>query len=192
MDNHLDQKLPNLHHPGTVREDIHAWLEALGLMDSWRYMNLDSRDYTRPKHKNRLDYCFLSVDLLQDHLDKVYHVRNRKWYTEDHIPVEFSLQAKIVSRGRPPPWRCPTWLLNDSSVRAYLRTSVNTLGRRIKLFPGANPGCSLDNHKRADCIFLSNDGWNFATLITDALLNCLKRSVTLRTFASPHQRTQAL
>ena len=31
---------------------------------------------------------------------------------------------------------------------------MDDLGRRIKVFPGANPGCLLDEHKRADCIFL--------------------------------------
>uniref|UniRef100_A0AAV1UIZ0 Endonuclease/exonuclease/phosphatase domain-containing protein n=1 Tax=Peronospora matthiolae TaxID=2874970 RepID=A0AAV1UIZ0_9STRA len=73
LDNYLDQKLPGLHHPGTGREDLHAWLDALGLMDSWRHMNPDGRDYTSPKRKNRLDYCFLTVDLVQEHLDKVCH-----------------------------------------------------------------------------------------------------------------------
>ena len=57
-------------------------------------MNSDSRDYTRPKRKNRLDYSFLSVDLQREHLDKVYHVRDRKWHTKDHIPVEFSPSCK--------------------------------------------------------------------------------------------------
>ena len=134
LDNYLDQKLPNLHLSGTEREYLLGWLGALGLMDSWRYIYPDGCAYTSPKRENRLDYCFLSVDRLQDRLDIVCHVRDRKWHTEDHIPVKFRLQAKIVPRGRPPPRRCPTWLLNYDSVQDYLRTSVNDLDADSRCF----------------------------------------------------------
>ncbi|CAH0474774.1 unnamed protein product [Peronospora belbahrii] len=127
-------KVPSLHHPGSGREDLCAWMEALDLMDLWRYMHPDTRDCTSPTRKNRLDYCLLTADFVQDHLVEFCHVRDRRWHIEDHIPVEFRLQAKLLRRGRQPPWRCPPWLLNDPSVRAYLTFSVSESGRGIKMF----------------------------------------------------------
>ncbi|KAK1928368.1 hypothetical protein P3T76_016159 [Phytophthora citrophthora] len=105
MDNYLDQASPSQHLPGTGREELCDWLDALGLMDAWRFVNPEERDFTSPTRKNRLDYCFLTVDLLQDHLATVSHVRDRKWHGEDHIPVEFRLQAKFLPRTKRTPWR---------------------------------------------------------------------------------------
>ncbi|KAE8969565.1 hypothetical protein PR002_g27391, partial [Phytophthora rubi] len=154
MDNYLDQTSPSQHLPGTGREDLCDWLDALGLMDAWRFVNPDVRDYTSPTRKNRLDYCFLSVDLLQHHLAQIEHVRDRKWHNEDHVPVEFRLHAKFLPKTKRAPWRCPTWLLRNSEVQKYLVASAEALADRIKIFPGANPGCLLDEHKRSDCIYL--------------------------------------
>ncbi|CAH0475295.1 unnamed protein product [Peronospora belbahrii] len=94
LDSYLDQKVPSLHHLGSGREDLCAWMDTLDLMDSWRHMHPDTRDFTSPTRKNRLDCCLLTADFVQDHLVDVCHVRDRQWHTEDHIPVEFRLQAR--------------------------------------------------------------------------------------------------
>ncbi|KAI9917452.1 hypothetical protein PsorP6_012982 [Peronosclerospora sorghi] len=154
LDNHLDQKLPGLHHPGTGRTELRDWLVKLGLIDSWRFMNPDIRDFTIPKRKNRLDYCFLTPDLLQHRLDYIRHVRDMKWHNEDHIAVEFRLKAKILPRSKRQPWICPPWLLKDPMVKQFLVESAADLANRLKSFCGANPGCLLDEHKRSDCIYL--------------------------------------
>jgi exonuclease III len=154
MDNFLDQASSSQLHPGAGREEMCDWLDALGLMDAWRFTHPDERDYTSPTRKNRLDYCFLTVDLLQEHLVTVSHVRDRKWNNEDHIPVEFRLQAKFLPKTTRSTWRCPHWLLKDTEVQTYLTASVEELADRIKIFSGANPGCLLDEHKRSDCIYL--------------------------------------
>ncbi|KAE9050547.1 hypothetical protein PF002_g33667, partial [Phytophthora fragariae] len=57
MYNYLDQTSPSPHLLGMGREDLYEWLDALGLMDAWRFVNPDVRDYTSPTRKNRLDYC---------------------------------------------------------------------------------------------------------------------------------------
>ncbi|RLN02046.1 hypothetical protein BBI17_009493 [Phytophthora kernoviae] len=154
MNNFLDQATPSNPHPGRGREDLNNWLDALGVLDAWRFMNPKERDFTGPKRQNRLDYCFMTGDLLQDHLESIRHVRDRKWHKEDHIPVEFRLQAKFLPRLKKDTWRCPTWLLRDAQVKEHLEASATALTERIKIFPGANPGCLLDEHKRTDCIYL--------------------------------------
>ncbi|KAI9905223.1 hypothetical protein PsorP6_014184 [Peronosclerospora sorghi] len=154
MDPYLDQASPSQHLPGQGRAELSDWLDSLGLVDAWRYSNPDMRDYTSPTRKNRLDYCFLTVNLIQDHLNTICHIRDRKWRCEDHIPVEFSLQAKILPRLKRAPWRCPPWLLQVPEIQDFLVTSVHALADRIKLFPGSNPGCLLDEHKRTDSIYL--------------------------------------
>ncbi|KAI9914556.1 hypothetical protein PsorP6_007455 [Peronosclerospora sorghi] len=95
LDCHLDQKLPGVHHPSTGRTELRDWLDKLRLIDSWRFMNPDTRDFTIPKRKNRLDCCFLTPEFLQHRLESVRHVRDTKWHNEDHIAVEFRLKAKI-------------------------------------------------------------------------------------------------
>ncbi|KAE9058767.1 hypothetical protein PF006_g32063 [Phytophthora fragariae] len=125
MYNYLDQTSPSPHLPGMGREDLYEWLDALGLMDAWRFVNPDVRDYTSPTRKNRLDYCFLSVDLLQHHLIK--HVRDRKWHNEDHVSVEIRLQAKFLPKTKRTPWRCPIFLFCNSEVQKNLFASAEAL-----------------------------------------------------------------
>ncbi|GMF39487.1 unnamed protein product [Phytophthora lilii] len=108
MDNFLDQTSPSLPQPGTGREELCDWLDALGLIDAWRYVNPETRELTSPLRVHRIDYCFLTVDLLQNHLAKVNHVKDRKWHKEDHVPVEFKLQATFLPKMKRAPWRCPT------------------------------------------------------------------------------------
>ncbi|ETO62284.1 hypothetical protein F444_19790, partial [Phytophthora nicotianae P1976] len=153
LDDVLDQ-LSLDHKAGRGREELNDWLDSFGLVDAWRFINPEERDFTSPTRKNRIDYCFLSAELLQYHLDTVTHVKDRTWLKEDHVPVEFRLQAKCPPRLSRPPWRCPPWLLKDTEVQTYLSKSLEALEDSIKIFPGANPGCLLDEHKRADCIYL--------------------------------------
>ncbi|KAG6610171.1 putative pollike protein [Phytophthora cinnamomi] len=46
LDTYLDQASPSQHHPGTGREELCDWLDALGLVDAWRFMNPEDRDFT--------------------------------------------------------------------------------------------------------------------------------------------------
>ncbi|KAI9916877.1 hypothetical protein PsorP6_017828 [Peronosclerospora sorghi] len=68
--------------------------------------------------------------------------------------VWFTLHAKNLPRLKKAPWRCPTWLLQVPDVREYLFRSAHALDDRIKIFPGTNTGCLLDEHKRSDSIYL--------------------------------------
>ncbi|KAK1946227.1 hypothetical protein P3T76_001780 [Phytophthora citrophthora] len=140
MDDMLDQLSPD-HKAGRGCDELTDWLDALGLVDAWRFINPDERDFTSPTRKNRIDYCFLTADLLQYNLDSVTHIKNRTWLREDHVPVEFCLQANFLPRLSKPQWRCPPWLLQDKEVQTYLSESLDSLADRIKIFPGANPGC---------------------------------------------------
>ncbi|GMF17593.1 unnamed protein product [Phytophthora lilii] len=97
---------------------------------------------------------FLTVDLLQNHLAKVNHVKDRNWHKEDHVPVEFKLQAKFLPKMKRAPWRCPTWVLRDGDVKKTLVKSAMRLANSIRIFPGSNLGCLLDEHKRSDCVYL--------------------------------------
>ncbi|KAG3116578.1 hypothetical protein PI125_g4565 [Phytophthora idaei] len=108
MDDYLDQTSVDRPHLRRGREELEYWLDALGLVDAWRFMNSKTRDFTSPSRKNRLDYCFVTADLLQDHLVSVNHVRDRKWHNEDHLPVEFRLDATTIQCTSRPPWRCPS------------------------------------------------------------------------------------
>ncbi|KAI9909488.1 hypothetical protein PsorP6_014954 [Peronosclerospora sorghi] len=154
LDSYLDQATPSHHLPAQGRPALRNWLDALGLIDAWRFQHPDVRECTSPTRKNRLDYCFLTVPLIRDHLATINHVRDREWRCEDHTPVEFTLHAKNLPRLKKAPWSCPTWLLQVPDVREYLVRSAHALADRIKIFPGTNPGCLLDEHKRSDSIYL--------------------------------------
>ncbi|KAI9913960.1 hypothetical protein PsorP6_006407 [Peronosclerospora sorghi] len=132
IDSHMDQQLPGLHHPGTGCIELTNWLEKLGIIDSWRFINPDTRDFTSTKRNNGLDYCFLTPDFLQHHLKFVRHVRDKKWHNEDHIEGEFWLRTKIVPRGKQPTWRCTTWLLKVSTDQKFLAESVTALACRLR------------------------------------------------------------
>ncbi|KAI9914588.1 hypothetical protein PsorP6_007601 [Peronosclerospora sorghi] len=154
LDSYLDQATPSHHLPAQGRPALRNWLDALGLIDAWRFQHPDVREFTSPTRKNRLYYCLLTVPLIRDHLATINHVRDREWLCEDHTPVEFTLHAKNLPRLKKAPWICPTWLLQVPDVREYLVRSAHALADRIKIFPGTNPGCLLDEHKRSDSIYL--------------------------------------
>ena len=81
----------------------------------------------------------------------------RKWHSEDRMHVANRLHAKNVSAGTKPPWRCPTWLLNDASVQSYLRTYANDLGRPIKVLCFAN--FCITGRKQARVLYFMKRRW---------------------------------
>ncbi|KAI9910855.1 hypothetical protein PsorP6_010815 [Peronosclerospora sorghi] len=58
LDSYLDQATPSHHLPAQGRPVLRNWLDALGLIDAWRFQHPDVREFTSPTRKNRLDYCF--------------------------------------------------------------------------------------------------------------------------------------
>ncbi|KAI9913198.1 hypothetical protein PsorP6_006240 [Peronosclerospora sorghi] len=97
LDSFLDQATPYHHIPGHGRPVLRDWLDALRLIfiDAWHFQHPDLREFTSPTRKNRLDYCFLTVPLIRDHLAAINHVRDREGRCEDHTPVEFILTPKL-------------------------------------------------------------------------------------------------
>nr|KAE8916980.1 hypothetical protein PF009_g32699 [Phytophthora fragariae] len=58
MYNYLDQTSPSPHLPGMGREDLYEWLDALGLMDAWRFVNPTS--VTTPVPRGKIGWTTVS------------------------------------------------------------------------------------------------------------------------------------
>lgn len=152
MDPVLDETSPDSHDLG--RAEFRSWLLQLGVLDAWRASHPDRREFTGPRRRNRIDYCLLSPTLFDNYLREVRHVTNVRYHHEDHLPIRFQLQSPSHPKQSRLPWKCPRWLLHDHAVQAVLEATLERLCDRIRIGPGTNPGALLDEHKRADAIFL--------------------------------------
>ncbi|CAH0488952.1 unnamed protein product [Peronospora farinosa] len=136
------------------RAEFRDWLLRLGVLDAWRSAHPGRREFTGPGRRNRIDYCFVSPFLFEHYLRDVRHVTDVRYGHEDHLPVRFLLHSPTQPPQFRLPWKCPRWLLLDPAVQAVLQATLDDLCDRIHVGPGSNPGALLDEHKRADAIFL--------------------------------------
>nr|CCA16183.1 AlNc14C19G1963 [Albugo laibachii Nc14] len=52
-------------HSGADIEALPRWTMQMGLTDAWRTTHPYFKEYTGPRRRNRIDYCFLSSELLR-------------------------------------------------------------------------------------------------------------------------------
>ncbi|KAF1319013.1 Pollike protein, partial [Globisporangium splendens] len=152
LDPSLDEATPYPHDQG--RDELTHWMLQLGVLDAWRQVFPDRRQFSGPRRRNRIDYCMLSTTLYTDCLQSVRYVTDDRWHHEDHLPTAFELKSPSQPVTSRLPWKCPRWLLQTELIRRTLELTLDKLCDRIRLFPGSNPGALLDEHKRADSIFL--------------------------------------
>lgn len=152
LDPLLDELVPTRHDQG--RDELHSWMIRVGVMDAWRASNPERRQFTGPSRRNRIDYAFLSQSLFDDCLQSISHVTEDRWDHEDHLPVRFELKAPGTPQQSRLPWKCPRWLLGLPAVQVVLGKTLDQLCERLRAGTDDNPGALLDEHKRADGIFI--------------------------------------
>ncbi|GMG17267.1 unnamed protein product [Phytophthora fragariaefolia] len=152
LDALMDEVNPYGHDLG--RNEFISWQLRLGVIDAWRNTYPDRREFTGPGRKNRIGYCFLSTGLLTDYLNEISHVTDQRFNHEDHLPVRFHLKSPDHPTTAPLPWKCPRWILENPVVQRVLRFNLDQLCNKLRCDITANPGALLDEHKRADAIFL--------------------------------------
>ncbi|KAG7375554.1 hypothetical protein PHYPSEUDO_000657 [Phytophthora pseudosyringae] len=97
-------------------------------MDPWRVTFPETRLFSGPDQRNRIDYCLVTTDLFDTNYQGSRYVTEKKWLHEDHYPVPL--------------------------VRTTLAGTLDCLAKRLRWFPGSNPGILLDEDKAADRQFL--------------------------------------
>lgn len=155
MDPEFDQATPSANYHNNGRPELFDWMISLGLLDFWRLENPCKREFTGPKAKNRIDYCLATVDFYDKYIRSSRHVFGVKHGGGDHIPVEFSASSDNNASSDKLPFKCPPWLLQCQDVQEQLQRNLLRLMRSLD--PSRNPGCILDEHKRRDRIFLSQE-----------------------------------
>lgn len=152
LDPLLDERTPDRR--DQARTELQEWMLELGVVDPWRITFPDRRQFTGKDNTRRIDYCLLSQGLLETYYVGSRYISDERWYHEDHLPVELNLASPSMPVSKRLPWKCPRWLLQVPLVQETLKGTLEDLCNRIRLFPGANPGALLDEHKRADREFL--------------------------------------
>ncbi|TDH66138.1 hypothetical protein CCR75_001705 [Bremia lactucae] len=152
VDPTLDERSPT--RTSTGRDELLAWQTRLRVIDAWRSTHPSCREFTGPGRRNRLDYGFVSSEILEDYLVSIYHVTDTIYHHADHLPVAFTLQSPHHPQRSKLPWKCPTWLLRHPVVTSVLKCTLESMCSRLRTGPNTNVGAVLDEHKRADAIFL--------------------------------------
>jgi hypothetical protein len=127
-------------------------MAQLHLVDAWRLEHPDAYEFTGPGLKHRIDYCLFNFNFFTNFLRTVKHHYDLQFHHEDHVPLSFAASSKNQPLHQRKPWRCPVWLLQCADVQEHLFTSLQRLQDSLR--QTGNPGCLLDEHKRADSIFL--------------------------------------
>uniref|UniRef100_A0AAV1VEX9 Reverse transcriptase domain-containing protein n=1 Tax=Peronospora matthiolae TaxID=2874970 RepID=A0AAV1VEX9_9STRA len=155
MDPFLDQTSPGSSFHDAGRSELFDWMISLGLIDFWRLENPEMLEFTGPKSKNRIDYCLASIDFYDKFIRSSSHLLGTKFGGADHVPVEFSASSHQPPPHDSLPFKCPPWLLKCAHVQDHLHRGLMRLATALD--PSRNPGCLLDEHKRRDRIFLSQE-----------------------------------
>ncbi|TDH72018.1 uncharacterized protein CCR75_000126 [Bremia lactucae] len=154
MDSDLDQARSSISYHNNGRPELFDWMITMGLIDFWRLEHPDTKEFTGPKLKNRIDYCLASVTFYDKFIRTSGHVFGSRLGSGDHIPVEFSASSAPIIQTKAP-FKCPPWLLQCEDIQYQLYVNLQRLLNTLD--PFRNPGCILDEHKRQDRIFLSKE-----------------------------------
>ena len=159
----LDPSLDELHPSSRFshsRPELLLWLSELELVDVWRHTHPSATVFSNPMHTNRLDYVFISSTAVHTLTTTVrYHVdRYGLYFHSDHAPVEFFISVPHYTPRRPPPWRCPPWLLQLQHVRDHLAFTLHSLviSLHAPSEPSFNPARMFDDHVYHDRAYLES------------------------------------
>lgn len=134
--------------------ELQTWALQLGVLDAWRATYPDRRQFTGPGRRNRIDYCFVSLDVYDTLLRSIRHATDMAIHHADHVPVVFALESRDYPPQSRLPWKCPRWILQNPTVQAVLEHTCDDLASRLRCGSSDNPGALLDEHKRQDGIWL--------------------------------------
>ncbi|KAF0716030.1 Aste57867_3066 [Aphanomyces stellatus] len=150
MDREIDLLVPTSnHHRG--RLECMDWLQALGVVDAWRIHHPFERVYSSPKGKNRLDYIFLDVPLMES----TYHDANysRSTGIAEHLFHTVTLQPTHVPCGHGY-WKLPKELLVIPEVATTILSEARSLLCQIQR--SSNTGVVWEGWKKSTRQFLKS------------------------------------
>ena len=147
----LDQLHPN-HNILHGTELLHSFINNINLIDTWRTHNGNKKEFTSPKRINRIDYIFVSKDIITNsNFEATHHQVTH--YTTDHLLVNCTItQYKITKKAGH--WCCPKWILEIPYIQAYIYKETSKLANEIDITQ--NPGILWDNFKNKIKLFLKN------------------------------------
>nr|CCA27404.1 AlNc14C526G12049 [Albugo laibachii Nc14] len=90
MDPTLDTS--KLQHTAPTFGLLQQWTLHLGLLDAWPSTYPTKKEFTGPKRRNRIDYCFLYTALFTNNLVKIKHNFEDQYHHADHLPIMFQLK----------------------------------------------------------------------------------------------------
>ncbi|KAH9123579.1 hypothetical protein AeMF1_005458, partial [Aphanomyces euteiches] len=117
-----------LTHSVPERTHLLKWMIDLQLVDPWRLQHPNDQEFTSPQSNRRIDMCLTSSKLFANNVRRVSHAHGMKWHNSDHVPEHFN----------------PMEMSNMATGLTRTPTDLDNF----------NPGCLLDEHKRADSIYL--------------------------------------
>ncbi|KAJ8515010.1 hypothetical protein ON010_g18611 [Phytophthora cinnamomi] len=122
--------------PDSSRQALTTWLTELNVIDAWRLHHPADKIYTGPiRRQNRIDYMFLSDDLLRSS----YHDSNYESWEDvgDHLAHQVELTSWHHPTG-PGFWRMPDWLLKTPELRTDIQEEARLMLSVLR--SSSNPG----------------------------------------------------
>lgn len=128
-----------------ILKKIKSLLHKLQLVDSWRFLNPDGRDYTHfsiPHNRYaRLDCIFVP----QRDLSKISAAKIGTQTISDHAPISLTLDLQNSSR-RQQTWRLNTSLLSDPTLLPVITNNITDFFKHNNT-PGTDPLLVWEAHK---------------------------------------------
>lgn len=112
------------------KAELVQWLGHLGVIDAWRLHHPDERLYSSPTRRNRLDYVFISDELVRHHHESSYRTFD-KGVAGDHATATLTLKSTHEIRGKSY-WQLPRELLNYENVRTYIIVEARSLLEKLQ------------------------------------------------------------
>ena len=142
----INPNLDQLHHNQNIlqgTELLNEFTTKLNVIDTWRTHKGIKKEFTSPKRINRIDYIFISKNIITNSNFEANH-QQVTHYTTDHLLVNCTLtQYKINKKAGH--WCCPKWILEIPHVQQYIYKETIHLATEIDI--NKNPGILWDNYK---------------------------------------------
>ena len=126
----LDKEIDTVHgkdYHEVGSKELEQWMEKQEIIDPWRILNPETREYTSPRREARIDRVLISKKIFEK---KEVQVNMINVDGADHIGMEIEIR-NMEEELQKAPWRLQKWVMDTKEFTEKMGKRIKSLHKEI-------------------------------------------------------------